>query len=315
MIAHDLSIVRHVSDRSRWMYLGKIVEIASLPRVHQRDAPLHHGAAVRGAGAGPEQADEAGPDPVDRRRAQPAEPPPACRFHTRCWKAQDICKTQEPPMRELEPGHEVACHFPENAPAGAAATEPATAAFLTLPDHWTRRCASRAGGPAFVLCGAQPVLGWGHAADHGRHREDDRPAVQHQCQGANAPCARKPEAAALGVLGVAASADGLRPSEIATMLGCTSPRSPGRSAGLEDAGYVSVAPDPGDRGPVSSRSPGRPAADRGADQDRAGPFPRLRRGLGREDVRALGRLWPNWTIRWKRSGTVNKRPGGRRWQR
>ena len=43
----------------------------------------------------------------------PLNPPPACRFHTRCWKAQDICSAQEPPLLEIAPGHQVACHFPE----------------------------------------------------------------------------------------------------------------------------------------------------------------------------------------------------------
>ncbi|MFZ0082956.1 MAG: oligopeptide/dipeptide ABC transporter ATP-binding protein, partial [Trebonia sp.] len=43
----------------------------------------------------------------------PLNPPPGCRFHTRCWKAQDICQTTEPPLDELAPGHRAACHFPE----------------------------------------------------------------------------------------------------------------------------------------------------------------------------------------------------------
>jgi peptide/nickel transport system ATP-binding protein/oligopeptide transport system ATP-binding protein len=47
----------------------------------------------------------------------PLNPPPACRFHTRCWKAQEVCRTREPPLTELAAGHQVACHFPENTPA------------------------------------------------------------------------------------------------------------------------------------------------------------------------------------------------------
>jgi peptide/nickel transport system ATP-binding protein/oligopeptide transport system ATP-binding protein len=46
----------------------------------------------------------------------PLNPPPACRFHTRCWKAQEVCRTVPPPLTELAPGHRVACHFPENTP-------------------------------------------------------------------------------------------------------------------------------------------------------------------------------------------------------
>ena len=61
----------------------------------------------------------------------PANPPPGCRFHTRCWKAQEICTTNEPPLVELEPGQQVACHLPENAPgssgSGSVGIEPSGA--------------------------------------------------------------------------------------------------------------------------------------------------------------------------------------------
>jgi oligopeptide/dipeptide ABC transporter ATP-binding protein len=113
-IAHDLSVVRHISDRVSVMYLGKVVEEGDEDAVYERTAHPYTKALLS---AVPVPSADQSHKP-ERIRLEgdvpsPADPPSGSRFRTRCWKAEDRCATEEPLLADPGVGHRVACHFPE----------------------------------------------------------------------------------------------------------------------------------------------------------------------------------------------------------
>jgi oligopeptide/dipeptide ABC transporter ATP-binding protein len=110
-IAHDLALVKQVSDRVAVMYLGKLCEVGPGETVYRE--PLHpYTRALLDSVPSTEPGAPRAPTTIGGEPPSPVHPPSGCRFRTRCPRAAELCAAQEPPMRELAAGHTVACHFP-----------------------------------------------------------------------------------------------------------------------------------------------------------------------------------------------------------
>jgi oligopeptide/dipeptide ABC transporter ATP-binding protein len=114
-VAHDLSVVQHISDRVVVMYLGKVMEQANKADLFNKPRHPYTKALLSAVPIA---------DPIEGRKRErimlhgdlpsPINPPSGCVFNTRCWKATDKCRTEVPQLLEISPKHKVACHFPEN---------------------------------------------------------------------------------------------------------------------------------------------------------------------------------------------------------
>ncbi|MDA0166239.1 dipeptide ABC transporter ATP-binding protein [Solirubrobacter ginsenosidimutans] len=112
-IAHDLSVVRHMCDRVAVMYLGRIVELASSDQLYAHPRMPYTGALMSAVPvADPRLAKAKKRQVLMGDVPSPTNPPPGCRFHTRCWKAEEICRSDDPPLEAKAGGNLAACHFP-----------------------------------------------------------------------------------------------------------------------------------------------------------------------------------------------------------
>ena len=133
-IAHDLAVVKHVSDRVAVMYLGKLCELASPDVLYERPAHPYTEALLSSI---PEPDPTRGAHKIPKRLSgdlpSPIDPPSGCRFRTRCPYVQERCSVEEPQIRELAPGQFVACHFPIATPVAVSVGAPSASTYEASP--------------------------------------------------------------------------------------------------------------------------------------------------------------------------------------
>jgi oligopeptide/dipeptide ABC transporter ATP-binding protein len=122
-ISHDLSVVEHIADRVAVMYLGKVVEVGSTDQLFY-SPKMPYTEALLSALPTPDPRKRTRPTLRSGEVPSPANPPNGCHFHPRCRYAEDLCRTQAPPLRDLGDGHAAACHFSDSLSLAGAAPLP-----------------------------------------------------------------------------------------------------------------------------------------------------------------------------------------------